>query len=416
MLMQEFPPPPNDRVTLANWQDQPFNQWSFSHMRELVPTQIISRGTTASAPLPTSLQEVGKVRVHDSSGTETDVDSVLDSTYTDAVVIVHDGKVVLERYLGESRPGRPHLLMSMTKSVIGCVAANLIESGAFSPEDFVTAHIPELAGSGYDGATVRNLLDMRSGVKFSEDYTNPDAEVRVMEEAFGWRPTSDRDVSRSIYDYLPTLTTDGEHGGPFRYRSCETLVLGWVCERAGRKRMAAQISELIWVPMGAGYDADITCDSVGTAIHDGGMSATARDLARFGLMLLHSGEAEGNRVVPAKWLRASWAVDPDIRDAFDHSESGPYLPGGWYRNQFWFLPREHGDVMLCLGINGQMLYINPGTKTVAVKLSSWPDAQAPMLLHDTFRAFDAVGANLSGLTPDRATHQGPPGIAAGLSR
>src|SRR5205823_4579046 len=136
------------------------------------------------------------------------------------------------------------------------------------------------------------------------------------------------------------------------YRSCETGVLGWVCERAAGTRMADLIAELVWGAIGAECDAEITCDGEGTAVHDGGMCATARDLARFGIMLLADGQVAGSPVVPAEWLRESWTVDSDVREAFARSVSGPYLPGGWYRNQFWFLPREHGDVLLCLGIYG----------------------------------------------------------------
>jgi len=264
---------------------------------------------------------------------------------------------------------------------------------------------------------VRDLLDMRSGVKFSEDYLDLNAEVRVMEEAMGWRPTSHHEVPQSMYAYLAALGTARDHGGVFEYRSCETDVLGWVCERASGTRMADLISTLVWAPIGAERDAEITCDGVGAAIHDGGMCATARDLARFGTMLLGDGEVAGRRVVPASWLRSSWAIDLDIRDAFARSASGPFLPGGWYRNKFWFLPRGHGDILLCLGIYGQMVYVSPGTGTVAVKLSSWPQPQSPEMLHDTLLAFDAVGATLAGLTGAGSPRRhGPPGVAAGLSR
>jgi CubicO group peptidase (beta-lactamase class C family) len=418
MLMQGFPPPKDDQVTLANWQDAPYNRWSFSHMRELVSTQRISRGATPVTPLPADPQPLGEVAVHRVDGSETDVDAVLDDTYTNAVVILHGGRAVLERYAGEAGPETPHLLMSISKSVVGCVAGNLIDRGLLSAGHLVTDHVPELEAGGYRGASVRDLLDMRSGIAFSEEYTNPDAEVRVMEESMGWRPASRHDAPSSLYAYLTTLGRAGEHGGVFDYRSCETDVLGWVCERAAGTRMADLVAELVWAPMGAEHDAEVTCDRLGTAIHDGGICATARDLARFGAMLLDDGEAaDGRRVVPADWLRASWTIDPDIRDAFDRSASGPFLPGGWYRNQFWFLPREHGDVLLCLGIYGQMLYVSPGTGTVAAKLSSWPDAQAPALLHDTLRAFDAVGATVAGLPAEQGTRwHGLPGVAAGLSR
>jgi hypothetical protein len=324
------------------------------------------------------------------------VDEVLEDTYTDATVVVHGGRVVLERYAGETAPATPHLLMSISKSVVGCVVGNLVERGLLSPSHLVTDHVPELEQSGYRGASLRDILDMRSGVEFSEDYTDLTAEVRVIEQAIGWRPASDRRVPRSMYAYLTTLGGTGEHGGVFDYRSCETDVLGWVCERATNTRMADLISELVWSPIGAERDAEITCDGAGTAIHDGGMCATARDLARFGVMLLAGGEAAGRRVVPAAWLRESWTADPDILEAFARSVSGPYLPGGWYRNKFWFVPREHNVALLCLGIYGQMLYVNRGTGTVAAKLSSWPDAQSPAMLHDTLRAFDAIGAVLAG--------------------
>ena len=401
MLMQGFPPPPGARVTLANWQEPPFNRWSFSHMRELVPTQRISRGSgpvtpLPASPLPASPRPLGKIALHRVDGTRASVDEVLEDTYTDATVVVHGGRVVLERYAGETAPGTPHLLMSISKSVVGCVVGNLVERGLLSPAHLVTDHVPELEQSGYRGASLRDILDMRSGVEFSEDYTDLTAEVRVIEQAMGWRPASDRRVPSSMYAYLTTLGGTGEHGGVFDYRSCETDVLGWVCERATNTRMADLISELVWSPIGAERDAEITCDGAGTAIHDGGMCAAARDLARFGVMLLAGGEVTGRRVVPATWLRESWTADPDILDAFAQSVSGPYLPGGWYRNKFWFVPREHHVALLCLGIYGQMLYVNPGTGTVAAKLSSWPDAQSPAMLQDTLRAFDAIGAALTG--------------------
>ena len=396
MLMQGFPPPPDARVTLANWQEPPFNRWSFSHMRELIPTQRISRGPGPVTPLPASPLPLGQIALHRVDGTRASVDEVLEDTYTDATVVVHGGRVVLERYAGETAPGTPHLLMSISKSVVGCVVGNLVERGLLSPAHLVTDHVPELEQSGYRGASLRDILDMRSGVEFSEDYTDLDAEVRVIEQAIGWRPASDRRVPSSMYAYLTTLGGTGEHGGVFDYRSCETDVLGWVCERATNTRMADLISELVWSPIGAERDAEITCDGAGTAIHDGGMCAAARDLARFGVMLLAGGEVAGRRVVPATWLRESWTADPDILEAFAQSASGPYLPGGWYRNKFWFVPREHHVALLCLGIYGQMLYVNPGTGTVAAKLSSWPDAQSPAMLQDTLRAFDAIGAALVG--------------------
>jgi CubicO group peptidase (beta-lactamase class C family) len=419
--MHGAPPPEHARATLGNWQEPPFNRWSFSHLRELVPTQRISRGWGPVSPLVVNHRPLSDVPVHLVDDSEGNVDEVIKSTFTDAVVVLHRGEVVFERYLGETKPDTPHVVMSISKSIVSCVAANLEARGELDPTRQVTDFVAELAGSGYEGATVRDILDMRSGVKFSEDYTDRNAEVRVIEQAMGWRPIlHDEEVRHGMYAYLTTLKDREEHGGVFNYRSCETDVLGWVCERAAGTRMADLISELIWSRLGAQFDAEITCDYIGTAIHDGGVSATAQDMARFGAMLLAGGHGGGNQVVPAAWIEGSWKVDPDIRAAFRASASEPYLPGGWYRNQFWFVPRDHGDVLLCLGINGQMVYVNRGTETVGVKLSSWPTAQSPGMLHDTLRMFDAMGATLADLPLTRERYGVPglalPGVATGSAR
>ena len=149
MLMQGSPPPADAQVTLENWQLPPYNRWSFSHTRELVPTQPIPRGQGPVMPLaadPRPLGQIGLVRADGAAGT---VDEVLGDTYTDAAVVVHGGRVVFERYAGETTPDTPHLLMSITKSVVSCVVGNLVERGVLSPGDLITNHVPELGRSGY---------------------------------------------------------------------------------------------------------------------------------------------------------------------------------------------------------------------------------------------------------------------------
>jgi CubicO group peptidase (beta-lactamase class C family) len=257
---------------------------------------------------------------------------------------------------------------------------------------------------------------MRTGVRFREEYTNQDAEVRVMERHIGWRPGDDRDDQRGMYFYLKKLDSDTDHGGPFVYRSADTDMLGWVCERAAGARMADLISLLIWQPMGAEFDAEITCDCVGSAIHDGGMSARVRDIARFGQLVLDDGYVQDTAVVPEPWLHEARTLDADIRGAFAASDSEPILTGGWYRNQFWFVPGPFGDLQLCLGIHGQMVLIDRATRTVTVKVSSWPTAQDSVLLIDTIRAFTAAGRHLAGLASDVRSVHGPVGIVEGRER
>ena len=202
-------------------------------------------------------------------------------------------------------------------------------------------YVSELADGGYGDATVRNLLDMRSGVRFVEHYTDPDSDINQMDR---------RLVDVGLRAYLPTLVQERPHGGAFLYRSSETDVLGWVCEKASGVPMQTLMSEIIWQPMGAERDGYLSCDVTGMAIHDGGLAASPRDLARFGMMLVDGGgvpdPASGpdavRTVVPSRWLRDSWGVDSDIRSAFAESPTELAYPGGWYRNQFWFRPSPNG--------------------------------------------------------------------------
>jgi len=394
--MLGFPPAADSLITLANWQDPPHQRWAFQHVREIVPSQPIRRGPGPVTTLPTALTPVGHVSLTRLDGSAATVDEVLEETFTDAWLVLHNGTVLEEVYVGEMTAKTPHLLMSVSKSIVGCVAAVLVERAVLDPQVLVTDYVPEVSTSGYAGATVRNLLDMRTGVAFRETYTAPEAEVRVMERSMGWRPLLPGDPV-GAYAYLATLGTAGPHGDSFTYRSADTDMLGWVCERASGVRMADLISHHIWAPIGAEADAEIACDMVGSAIHDGGISAVARDLARFGQMLLDGGRAQGRQVVPASWVDDAFSADADVRDAFARSENHLFLPGGWYRSQFWFLPGLRGDLLVCLGIHGQMVCVDRASGTVCVKLSSWPDAQNAGYLIDTLRAFGALSRQL---TPD----------------
>jgi CubicO group peptidase (beta-lactamase class C family) len=391
--MLGFPPAPDSLITLANWQDPPHHRWAFQHVREIVPTQSIRREPGPVSPLPTTLTPVGFASLTRLDGSAATVDEVIQETFTDAWLVLHNGRILEEVYFGEMTAKTPHLLMSVSKSIVGCVAAVLIEHGALDPDALVTRYVAEVCASGYAGATVRNLLDMRTGVAFRETYTALDAEVRVMERSMGWRPLLPGDPI-GAYAYLTTLGTAGPHGGSFTYRSADTDMLGWVCERASGVRMADLVSRHIWAPIGAEADADIACDMVGSAIHDGGISAAARDLARFGQMLLAGGQVQGRQVVPASWLDDAFSADADVRDAFARSENHLFLPGGWYRSQFWVLPGLRGDLLVCLGIHGQMVCVDRESGTVCVKLSSWPDAQNAGYLIDTLRAFGALSSQL----------------------
>jgi CubicO group peptidase (beta-lactamase class C family) len=394
MVMQGFPPPAHDRWQRGSWQEAPTNRWSFSHLREVVPTARVGRGVAAARVLPTGALIDRDLPVTTSGGLPSSVGAVLDSAFTDGFVALSGGAIVMEEYPGLTGPHTNHLLMSVSKSLIGCVAGILVDRGLIDPNALLTRYVPEFAGAGYDGATVRNVLDMRSGIQFSETYLDPLAEVRILEQVIDWAPRVLTDLPTSMYDYLTTLVAQGPHGGAFDYRSCETDVLGWVCERASGLRMPELLSDLLWSRLGPELDADAAVDGSGAVMHDGGLAVTLRDLARFGQMLADGGRVDGLAVVPAWWLADAHVTNPDSRAAFAVSDAEGWLPGGSYRNQFW-IPYPGRPVLLGLGIHGQLVYADAERNFVAAKLSSWPLPQQGSTLLDTLAAVEAIAAHVS---------------------
>jgi CubicO group peptidase (beta-lactamase class C family) len=382
-------------VTLDNWQTADQIGWTFCHIAEIFPTATISRGSERAAPISRRIAPLADVDCRDADGESTTVGAIMKATETDGWMVVRDGQLLAEQYAGAMGPDTLHLLMSVSKSIVGILVGALAGQGVLNLDEQVTTYVPELERSGYRGATVRHLLDMRSGIAFSEEYLNSDAEVRVLEEAIGWAPRRTPHVPSTLRGFLLTLRQAREHGGPYEYRSCETDVLGWVCEAAAGQRFPELAAELIWSRLGADFDANIGIDAEGTGLFDGGISAALCDLARFGAMIAQEGISMTNQqVVPAAWIEDSFAGGPDSREAFASSPDDTRMRGGMYRNQFWF-PWPDRQVLLCLGIHGQMIYVDRTTGLVGVKLSSWPTPQDSWKLFSTLAAFDAISAEMT---------------------
>ena len=379
-----------DAPSLDQWQVAPYLEWSMQNIQSFLPVHPIRRGvrTTEFAHRPTDLEALTVPHPwEERSATFTEV---MQSTHTDGWMVAHRGTIVGAQYLGTLNPGTMHLLMSVSKSLTATTAGLLSASGQLDLDRPVTEYVPELAGSGYDGALVRHLVDMRTGVRFSEEYLNEDAEVRLLEEAIGWATKKHPEVPNSLLGFLATLGQERPHGGAFDYKSCETDALGFVIQGASGQHTAEVMSERLWQPMGAEFDAHVGIDSVGAGMFDGGVSAAMRDLARFGHLFVNRGYAlDSTPVLPEWWVDDTFAGGPDSREAFANAIEPTMMPGGMYRNGFWF-PGESSDVMLALGIHGQMIYMNRVTGVVGVKVSSWPTPQDAEKLFWTVRAFETA--------------------------
>jgi CubicO group peptidase (beta-lactamase class C family) len=371
-LMDGFPPRADMQVTLANWRTAPFNQWAFHHARELLPTADIPHDATNARELPVKLASFEGMRITAAGAKELTLDQVLNATSTDGLVVLHRGSIVLERYCNGMSETSPHILMSVSKSMLGLLAGILAGRGILNVSRLVTDIIPELKLTAWEGATVMQLLDMRTGVAFNEDYLATSGPMIAYRRAAGWNPLGPGEQPSDLRSFFRGLTeSDGRHGGRFWYVSPNTDLLGWIIERMSGRRYADLMSELLWQPVGAAENAYITVDRLGAPRTAGGMCATTRDLARVGQMLLDGGSYRGRQVVPASWI--DMIINDGDPEAWSAGNLAGYYPGTpiHYRAK-WYVERGESPVLFCLGIHGQNLFVDAKNEIVIAKFSSQP--------------------------------------------
>jgi len=389
-------PPPADKV-LHPWDGSfyefPAMRWSFMHMRELLPTQNVSRGLGAPSSLVYNLDsniDALTFTPWKSSSPMTWEQSLWEN-YTDGMLIMHRGKVVYERYFGELAPERVHAVMSVTKSFTGTLASILVAEGVLDENKLVTAYVPELAGSAFADATVRQVMDMTTGLKYSEDYADPKADVWQFSNAGNPLPRKeDYKAPEGYYNYLKTVKKEGRHGEAFGYKTVNADALGWIISKATGKSVTDLLSEKIWSRLGMEQDAYYQIDALGTPFAGGGFNAGLRDLARFGEMLRNNGQWNSKQIIPA-------AAVADIRkggskEAF--AKSGhPELKGWSYRNMWWITENKDG-AFAARGVHGQTIYIDPAAEMVLVRLATHPVAANSANDATSLPAYEAVATYL----------------------
>ncbi len=366
--MEGFPPPPDKQVMWRNADHMRFpkTRWAFSHFRELLPTARISGGQAPALPraLDDGLAQLAFTPL--GSNTPQTVEQGLLDTYADGLLVVHKGRVILERWYGVTGPETRHIAFSMTKSFVGTLAAVLVAQGRLDPAAPVSAYVPELGASGFGQATIRHVMDMTTAIDFSEEYTNPRSGIGAYSAAVGFVPPSpDYDGPRDMWSFLTGIAPNGPHGDAFTYRTCNTDVLNWVITRITGKNFATNLSEQFWVPLGL-HEADVMVDAIGTPFAGGGLCLRLEDLARFGEMIRQDGQG----IVPAS---AVAAIRHGGRpDQFD-SRHYPSLPGWSYGSQWWHSHGADGGFS-ARGIHGQALWIAPAAELVIARFGSHPVA------------------------------------------
>ena len=372
--------PPSLIIPRLDWDRPPWNRWAFQHIREILPTAEVWKGAGAASALPTRAVDFGP-----------ELDRLLDATYTDGFLVLHRGEIVCERYFNGMGPRSLHLSQSVAKSVVGTAFGILAGRGLMSTAAQVTDYLPELVETAWRGATMQQVLDMTTGVRYSENYTDRYSDVGQTDVASGWKPVpTDADPAfrwpRHMFEQILGLTDlQGQHGSAFAYRSIESDVLAFAMERATGKRLPQIISEEIWQKIGADESAGFTLDPAGYALASGGFNATLRDYARLGRLWLSG----GGGIIPKDWIE-------DTRHGNHGMFGEPYsysLPRGAYHNQFWIEDPESRAIM-ARGVFGQLIYINWDYGMVAVKLSSWPDFLSTDFSNATLAELHRIGRTL----------------------
>jgi CubicO group peptidase (beta-lactamase class C family) len=377
-------------VPRMDWDRPPYNRWSFQHIREILPTVEVWRGAGPARLFSRKEQNLDDLKV-DGGGT---LGQLLEDTYTDGFLVIKDGAIVHERYFNGTTERSLHLSQSVSKSFTGMLVGILVGKGLLNVSAPVTDYLPELRQTGWKGASLQQVLDMTTGVRFSEAYSDPYSDIGQVDVASGWKPVppeSDPNFKwpEHVWEViLGLIETTRPHGTKFEYRSIEADVLGFCMERVTGKRLATLLSEELWQKMGAEESANFTVDPAGYALAEGGLNACLRDYGRFGQLILSGGDG----IIPSSWIETT-------RNGNHKMFGGSYgetLPGGAYHNQFWIEDSKSRSIM-ARGVFGQWIYINWEYNMVVVKLSSWPDFLNPKYEMAAVAAAHVIGRKLSNL-------------------
>jgi CubicO group peptidase (beta-lactamase class C family) len=371
-------PTPAIQEIRRNFLHESINALTFHSIDSIFNTVPVKAG---SAPQPLARDEQPLDFSYEFEGARYTPDQFLERTYTNALLIMKDDKIVYENYRNFTRPDTRFLSMSTAKSITSILIGAALEDGYIkSLDDKVETYVPELKGTAFEGASVRNLLQMKSGVDRTDNYLpaagTPSAQLREDILVFNRR--------RSVDEAFLVKKIE-EPGKTFRYSTLDTNVLGWILEKATGKPVNQYMSERLWAPLGAEADGFFLTDGppgVGRPTNGMGFNAVLRDFARIGQMMLHNGRAGDRQIVSANWVKESTTPTGPEPVAPDETQG--------YQYQWWTL--VDSNAYMAIGLQGQFIYVDPDTRTVVVKLSYLPLSNATQGYQESEAFFRAVSA------------------------
>ncbi len=362
---------PEDRATKFQTTDQIF------------PSRIARAGT--------DVWQLGKAKLPDDfeityewEGKEYSVDDFNERNNTNALLILKDGEIVTEIYRNGSKPDTRLISFSMGKSFTSTLVGMALEDGYIDAVgDPLTKYLPSLIGSAYEGVTIKDALQMVSGVEWDEATYEWDDLTKPLNKH--WRAALVEQRYRFIEaaNELPRAAAPGEM---YNYNTLESSILGWLVETVTKRRMTRYFEQRLWQPAGMEFDAAWILDGpddIGREMSGGGLTAALRDYGRFGLMMSRAGKANGKQLVSPGWVKAATTADREPVQYGNLYEG--YALG--YGYQWWLFENGRFEAQ---GIYGQLMYVAPAQDVVIVLLSDWPEPWVDELEYRSYVFFDAV--------------------------
>ncbi len=332
-------------------------EYSFIHMGEYLPTKTVNK-SNESFEFP-RIENISLPSEFVYSGTTYNILQYLDSSYTQGLIIIKNDTIQYENYWRGQAEDVQHISWSMAKSFVSALFGIAMEEGYIkSVDQVVEEYLPALKDSGYEGVKIKDVLQMATGVKFDETYSDPKSDIN--------RYWNDFIFGKSQDEFAGTLINQKPPGTYNHYVSINTHVLGMIIVSATGKSLTEYLQEKIWEPIGAEFDAYWLLDGKGMEMALGGLNACLRDYAKLGRLYLNKGNWNGTQIVPAHWIEQS--VNITEEHLTPHSENSAH-PGIGYGYQWW-IPEGNEGEFLASGVFNQYIYINPSTNTVIVKNSA----------------------------------------------
>ena len=385
-VMVGLPANAQSQVTFANYRDYPFSKWAFNHVGGPLNLVIIPRAGHIDFVKESLIPNIAKKIIYLSNNRVKTFEQVFLENDTDGIVIIKDNELKYEHYWNYGDRERQHIWFSSTKSMVSAALGILVEKGKVDLNASPAKYIPELKDSGFARTTIQNVLNHSSSLDFKENYTNYNSNfLKHYAPALNmaWLPGA-RDAQPKntkiygIHDFLTHFIkkdSSSQPGDVFDYNSANADVIGWLITRISGMTLNEFISKNIWSKLHVEHDATIAVDRAYMPVATAGMNSTARDAARFGMMILNNGKYNGEQIIPAQWIKQ--ITNLTDKDMNKMSVNQKYKNETWqaYKNMWWVLDAEKGEFS-AVGIHGQIIYINRHKNVVIAMFSSQAKASA----------------------------------------